>query len=132
MCSAQQGIVPKEEVELLPHSGKGSHECSPTSFRYSARQWLGKPVRLLSEAADVNEAHAFEFRALLQATKHRHDLALQLRGGEGNPRRQLYSFSSGHRVANDKSENWFPQPSTENPVLSSRMPEGLQRHAEAL
>ena len=76
---------------------------------------MSKPVRVLSEAANVDEAHAFELGTLLQATKHRHNLPLQLRGWEGHPRRQLYSFSSGHRVANDGSGNLVPQPSTGKP-----------------
>jgi len=108
----------EEEVELFSHLGEGSDEGSPTSIRYSAGKRLSKPVRLLSEAANVDEAHAFELGTLLQATKHRHNLPLQLRGWEGHPRRQLYSFSSGHRVANDGSGNLVPQPSNRE----TRMP----------
>src|SRR6185437_11184436 len=82
----------EEEVELFSHLGEGSDEGSPTSIRYSAGKRLSKPVRLLSEAANVDEAHAFELGTLLQATKHRHNLPLQLRGWEGHPRRQLLFF----------------------------------------
>jgi hypothetical protein len=98
----------EEEVELFSYLGEGTDECSPTSFRYSTGQRLSKPVRLLSEAADMDEAHAFEFGTLLQATEHGHNLSLQLRSWEGDLRRQLYSFSSGHRVGNGESGNLVP------------------------
>ena len=77
----------KEEVELFSYLGESSDERLPASFRYSTGKRLSKPVRLLSEAANVDEAHAFELGTLLQATKHRHNLPLQLRGWEGHPRR---------------------------------------------
>ena len=51
---------------------------------------------LLPEAADMDKANAFELGTLLQASEHGHDLALQLRGRQGNPRRQLHSSSSWH------------------------------------
>jgi hypothetical protein len=98
----------EEEVELFSHLGEGTDERSPTNFRYSTGKRLSKPIRLLPEAADVDEAYAFEFGTLLQATEHGHNLALQFRGWEGDPGRQLYSFSSGHRVANGESGNLVP------------------------
>jgi hypothetical protein len=70
----------------------------------------------LSEAADMDEAHAFELGTLLQATEHSHNLTLQLRGWQRDPRGQLYSFSSWHRVGNDGSENLVPAAPTENQV----------------
>jgi len=57
---------------------------------------VGSGVRLLPEAADMDKANAFELGTLLQASEHGHDLALQLRGRQGNPRRQLHSSSSWH------------------------------------
>ena len=106
----------EKKVKLLPHLGKGGNEGSSASLRYAGGEWTRKPVRLLSEAADVDEAHAFEPGTLLQATEHGHNLALQLRGREGDPRRQLYSFSSWHRVANDGSGNLVPAATTEDQV----------------
>jgi hypothetical protein len=101
----------EDEVELFSYLGEGSDERSPTSFRYSTGKRLSKPVRLLSEAANVDEVYAFELGTFPQATEHGHNLSLQFRGWEGDPRRQLYSFSSGHRVANDGSVNLVPRKS---------------------
>jgi len=102
----------EEEVELLPHRGKRSNERSSASLRYAAWERTRKPVRLLSKTADVDEAYAFESGTLLQATQHGHNLALQLRSWERDPRGQLYSFSSGHRVATANRGIWFPTAST--------------------
>ena len=54
----------KEEVELLPHLGESSNERSSASLRDAGWDWMGKPVWLLSKAADMDEAYAFELRAL--------------------------------------------------------------------
>ena len=50
----------EEEVKFLPHLGKGGNERSSTSLRDADRQWMGEPVRLLADAADVDKAYTLE------------------------------------------------------------------------
>ena len=110
--SAQSEPLWEEEVELLPHRGKRSNERSSASLRYAAWERTRKPVRLLSKTADVDEAYAFESGTLRQATQHGHNLALQLRSWERDPRGQLCSFRLGIALPTADRGIWFPTAST--------------------
>ena len=64
----------------------------------------------------MDKANAFELGTLLQASEHGHDLALQLRGRQGNPRRSFILLRLGivaptyarPAFKNVKSGIWFP------------------------